>query len=152
MHPWEIRREAMLDMLGKARPFAMTAVLQINQGEARLLVEALSGRWNFERDRRDQRGVWHYVANVFSMCVDRIAPGAPPLRSPPVVHTWFNPLAMVASPDSMSSWTAISGSNLFDGFELLAFKLTNFSGWFHGVSSCWLRRTLDVLRVPNLAS
>ena len=67
MHPREIRREAMLDMLGEARPFAMTAVLQINQGEARLLVEALSGRWNFERDRRDQRGVWHYVANVFSL-------------------------------------------------------------------------------------
>ena len=34
--------------------------------------------------------------------------------------------AMVASPDSMSSWTAISGSNLFDGFELLAFKLSDF--------------------------
>jgi hypothetical protein len=57
VHPWEIRREAMLDMLGKARPFAMTAALQINQGEARLLVEAISGRWNFEKDRRDQRGV-----------------------------------------------------------------------------------------------
>ncbi|HMF48171.1 MAG TPA: hypothetical protein VK603_05980 [Candidatus Saccharimonadales bacterium] len=82
----------MLDMLGKARPFAMTAALQINQGEARLPVEALSGRWNFEKDRRDQRGVWHYLANAFSLCVDRIAPSVPPLGSPPVVHTWFDPL------------------------------------------------------------
>ena len=69
-HPWEIRRETMLDVLGKAQPFTMTAALQINQGDARLLVEALSGRWSFEKDRRDQRNVWHYVANAFSLCVD----------------------------------------------------------------------------------
>ena len=79
---------------GQGAAFAMTAALQINQGEVRLLVEALSGRWNFEKDRRDQRGVWHYVANAFSLCVDRIAPGAPPLGSPPVVHTWFDPLVL----------------------------------------------------------
>ena len=81
-----------------------------------------------EKGRRDQRNVWHYVANAFSLCVNRIAPGAPPLGSPPVVHTWFDPLAMVASPDSMFSRTAISGSHLFDGFELLAFKLSDFGG------------------------
>ena len=63
-HPWEIWREAMLDMLGKARPFAMTAPLQINQGDARLLVEALSGRWSFEKARRDQRNVWHYATSA----------------------------------------------------------------------------------------
>jgi hypothetical protein len=72
---------------------AMTAALQINQADARLLVEALSGRWSFEKDRRDQRNVWHYVANAFSLCVDRIAPGAAPLGPAPVVHTWFDPLA-----------------------------------------------------------
>jgi hypothetical protein len=37
-------------------------------------------------------------------------------------------LAMVASPDSMSSTTAISGSKLFDGFAPLAFKLSDFGG------------------------
>jgi hypothetical protein len=38
-HPsWDIRREAMLDALTKARPFAMTAALQINQGDARLFI------------------------------------------------------------------------------------------------------------------
>jgi len=43
-----------------------------------VLVEALSGRWSYEQDRRDKRTVWHYVANAFSLCIDRIDPGAPP--------------------------------------------------------------------------
>jgi hypothetical protein len=51
-----------------------------------------------EKDRRDQRNVWHYVANAFSLCVDRIAPGAPPLGSPPVVHTGFDPLQSMPTP------------------------------------------------------
>jgi hypothetical protein len=50
-------------------------------------------RWSFEKDRRDQRNIWHYVANAFSLCVDRIAPGATPLGPPPIVNYWFDPLA-----------------------------------------------------------
>ena len=53
-----------------------------------------------EKDRRDQRNVWHYVANAFSLCVDRIAPGAPPLGSPLVVHTGFDPLQSMPTPVS----------------------------------------------------
>jgi len=77
MNPWESRREAMLDLFGKAKPFAMTPALQIDRGNARLLVEALSGRWSYVQERRDKRNVWYYVANAFSLCVDRVAPGAP---------------------------------------------------------------------------
>ena len=91
-HPWEIRREAMLDMLGKAKPYAMTAALQIDKENARLLIEALSGRATYEKERRDQRTVWDHVMNAFGLAVDRIAPGAAPLGPPPTVKTWFDPL------------------------------------------------------------
>jgi hypothetical protein len=94
-HPWEIRREAMLDMLGKARPYAMTAALQIDRENARLLVEALSGRSSYEKERRDQRTVWDHVMNAFSLAVDRIAPGAAPLGPPPIVNSWFDPVGAV---------------------------------------------------------
>lgn len=77
LNPWESRREAMLDLFGKAKPFAMTPALQIDRQNARLLVEALSGRWCYDTQRRDKRDAWYYVANAFSLCVDRIAPGAP---------------------------------------------------------------------------
>jgi hypothetical protein len=57
----------------------MTPALQINRGDGRLLVEALSGRWSFDHERRDKRNAWYYVANAFSLCIDRIDPGAPKL-------------------------------------------------------------------------
>jgi hypothetical protein len=48
--------------------------VQINGDEARLLVEALSGRWSYARDRRDKRNIWHYVADAFSILIDRLTP------------------------------------------------------------------------------
>ena len=42
----------MLDLLGKAAPFAFTPALQIGK----LLIESLS-RWSYEKDRRDQRSI-----------------------------------------------------------------------------------------------
>jgi hypothetical protein len=75
MSPWESRRDAMLDVFGKAQPFTMEPALQINRGDARLLMEALSGRWNYDLDPRRKKSAWYYVANAFSLLVDRIAPG-----------------------------------------------------------------------------
>ena len=77
VNPWGSRREAMLDLFGKATPFTMAPALQIHKTNGRLLVEALSGRWSYDHERRDKRDAWYYVANAFSLCVDRIGPGAP---------------------------------------------------------------------------
>jgi hypothetical protein len=63
--PWESRREAMLDLFGKSKPFTMGPALQIDGQNARLLMEALSGRWDYDQDRRDRRTIWYYVANAF---------------------------------------------------------------------------------------
>jgi hypothetical protein len=92
MSPWESRRDAMLDVFGKAQPFTMTPALQINRTDARLLVEALSGRWSYDNDRRDKRNLWYYVANAFSLLIGRISPNAPKLNQGPIkVEVEFNP-------------------------------------------------------------
>jgi hypothetical protein len=71
----------MLDLLGKATPFAFMPALQISP-DARLLIESLSGRWSYEKDRRDLRNVWWHVANAFSLLIGRAQPSAP--SGPPV--------------------------------------------------------------------
>jgi hypothetical protein len=78
--PWESRRDAMLDTFGKAQPFSMAPALQINRGDARLLVEALSGRWNYDLDPRRKKTAYFYVASAFSLLVDRVAPGEAPMN------------------------------------------------------------------------
>ena len=50
--------------------------LQIDGTGAKLLIEALSGRWSYETDRRDKRTVWYHVANAFSLLVATLAPMA----------------------------------------------------------------------------
>jgi hypothetical protein len=47
--PWESRRDAMLDILGKALPYTFRPILQIDPVNARPLIEALSGRWSFKK-------------------------------------------------------------------------------------------------------
>jgi hypothetical protein len=89
-HPWESRRDAMLDVFGKVQGYTMKPALQIHRTDARLLVEALSGRWSYEQDRRDKRTVWHYVANAFSCCADRINPNKPKTRPAVKVKTEFS--------------------------------------------------------------
>jgi hypothetical protein len=79
----------MLDVFGKAQPYTMKPALQIDKSNARLLVEALSGRWSYEDERRDKRTLWSYVARAFSLCIDRIDPGGPPLL-PPFEAKWGN--------------------------------------------------------------
>jgi hypothetical protein len=71
---WDARRDAMLDLIGKAIPGAFKPALQIDGTDARLLVEALSVRWSYEQDRREKRTVWHYVANAFSLLLSGIQP------------------------------------------------------------------------------
>src|SRR6266542_1577611 len=51
---WESRRDAVLELIGKATPGAFRPALQIDPS-AKLLIEALSGRWSYESERREKR-------------------------------------------------------------------------------------------------
>ena len=51
---WEGRRDRVLDLIGKATPGTFQPSLQIDGTSAKLL-EARSGRWSYEQDRRDKR-------------------------------------------------------------------------------------------------
>jgi hypothetical protein len=61
-------------------PFALPLCgsLQIDPVYGRLLIEALNGRWSYEKEaRRDKRNVWFHVVNAFSLLIARMAPDAP---------------------------------------------------------------------------
>jgi hypothetical protein len=70
--PWEGRKDAMLDVLAKAMPYTFRPILQIDPVNARPLIEALSGRWSFEKDRRDVRNASWHVANAFTLLLTRL--------------------------------------------------------------------------------
>ena len=70
--PWESRRDAMLDVLGKALPYTFQPILQLDPVNARPLIEALSGRWSFEKYRRDVRNTSWHVANAFTLLLTRL--------------------------------------------------------------------------------
>jgi phage terminase large subunit-like protein len=70
---WEGRRDAVLELIGKATPGAFRPALQIDP-QAKLLIEALSGRWTYESERRERRTIWYHVANAFSLLVSSIEP------------------------------------------------------------------------------
>ena len=91
--PWESRRDAMLDVLGKATPYVFTPGLQIEPVDGRLLIEALSGRWSYEKEaRRDRRNIWFHVANAFSLLIGRKALEEQLRNIKPItVDTRFNP-------------------------------------------------------------
>ncbi len=67
-HPWETRKDSMLDVFGKVQPFTIKPALQINRTEARLLVEALSGRWSYEQDRRETSAPFGTTSPMRSRC------------------------------------------------------------------------------------
>jgi hypothetical protein len=90
-NPWESRKDLLLDLLSKAVPGAFIPALQIDPTDARLLVDALSGRWSYEKNRRDTRTIWHHVANAFTCAVDRVGPGEPPTPKQVRVNTAYNP-------------------------------------------------------------
>ena len=71
---WEGRRDDVLDLIGKATPGMFQPALQIDQSGAKLLIEALSGRWRYESERREKRTVWYHVANAFSLLDSSIEP------------------------------------------------------------------------------
>ena len=93
VNSWESRRDQMLDCLGKSLPYVFGPALTIDPVDGRLLIEALSGRWSYEKEaRRDRRNLWWYVANAFSLVIDRIAPNAPKVSPKPIeVHGRFDP-------------------------------------------------------------
>jgi hypothetical protein len=57
-----------------ANPGTFQPSLQIGGTGAKLLIEALSGRWSYDTERRDKRTVWYHIANAFSLLVSTIAP------------------------------------------------------------------------------
>ena len=69
--PWESRRDAMLDVLGKATAYTFKPILQLDSVNALPLIEALSGRWSFERERRDTKNASWYIANAFGLLLAR---------------------------------------------------------------------------------
>ncbi|HEY2922941.1 MAG TPA: hypothetical protein VGK77_28515, partial [Candidatus Binatia bacterium] len=70
---WEARRDAVLELIGKATPGAFRPALQIDPS-AKILIEALNGRWTYESERRERRTIWYHVANAFSLLVSSIQP------------------------------------------------------------------------------
>jgi hypothetical protein len=69
--PWQTRRDAMLDVLRKAMPFKFQPILQLDPVNARPLIDAFSGRWSFEKERRDTRNASWHVANAFTLRIAR---------------------------------------------------------------------------------
>jgi hypothetical protein len=89
---WESRKDSLLDLLGKAVPGAFVPALQIDPTDARLLIDALSGRWSYEKNRRDTRTIWHHFADAFTCAVDRIGPGETTKPKTVRVVTDYNPM------------------------------------------------------------
>ena len=73
--PLSSRRDGVLDLIGKATPGTFQPSLQIDGTGAKLLIEALSGRWSYDTERRDKRTVWYHVANAFSSRLNDSAHG-----------------------------------------------------------------------------
>ena len=70
---WKARRDGVLDLIGKATPGTFQPSLQVDGTGAKLLIEALSGRWSYNTNRRDKRAVWYHVANAFSLFISTIS-------------------------------------------------------------------------------
>jgi hypothetical protein len=47
-------------------------------------------RWSYEKDRRDKRNQWFYVANAFSLLIGRITPSTDLPRKPLVIDAEWN--------------------------------------------------------------
>ena len=89
--PWESRKDAVLDLLAKATAFNFTPMLQIDGTHARLVVDALSGRWSYHKERTDRQNIFYHVANALSLAISRIAPEAANRnREPITVMTKFD--------------------------------------------------------------
>ncbi len=85
---WDARRDQVLDLIGKATPGMFQPALQIDPVDARLLVEALSGRWSYANDRRDKRTAWYYVANALSLLTANLHLGSAPVENIRVISNY----------------------------------------------------------------
>ena len=63
--PWEIRRDAMRDILGKAAPFTFKPVVQLDPANTLLLSQALNGRF-YEKAESEKKS--YHVVNSFLFC------------------------------------------------------------------------------------
>ena len=76
-------------------------MLQIDGTNARLVVDALSGRWSYHKERTDRQNIFYHVANALSLAISRIAPEeANRKREPITVVTKFdvrNPKQMITT-------------------------------------------------------
>ena len=66
---WEIRRDAMLDILTKAAPFTFRPVVQFDPVSASVLSQALNGRL-YEKDKVEKKN--SHVINAFGLLLARI--------------------------------------------------------------------------------
>src|SRR5215211_5700473 len=53
-------------------PFNFGPALKIDGTNARLVVDALSGRRSYHNERKDRRDIYHHVANAFSLALSKI--------------------------------------------------------------------------------
>ena len=72
--PWESPKGTILDLLAKATPLAFASMLQIDGANAWLVVDALSGRWSYHKERTDRQNIFYHVANALSLAISPIAP------------------------------------------------------------------------------
>jgi hypothetical protein len=70
-------RGAMLFWSSSAEPCkgAFRPALQIDPS-AKLLIEALSGRWTYESERPERRTIWYHTANAFLLLVSSLEPAS----------------------------------------------------------------------------
>ena len=66
---WEIRRDAMLDILTKAAPFTFRPIVQIDPANTLPLSQALNGRF-YEKAQTEKKN--YHVANAFTLLLTRL--------------------------------------------------------------------------------
>jgi hypothetical protein len=76
---WQMRRAALLNWLGRSKPFSIgEPTVLIDPMNAKLLVEALSGKWDWNHDRRSKQMIWSVAANALSLCISQNEEGGSP--------------------------------------------------------------------------
>ena len=66
--PWEIRRDAMLDILTRAVPFIFKPAVQLDSASTLPLIQALNGR-TYEKTQIEKKN--YHVVNAFTLLLTR---------------------------------------------------------------------------------
>jgi len=69
--PWELRRDAMLDILSKATPYTFKPLVQLDSTNTVPLSQALSGRSLRFYEKQTEKKNWH-VVNAFTLLLARM--------------------------------------------------------------------------------